>query len=874
MEVPSLCDPQYNEKYEVVHRQIAKAFPCDDKARASPKAGIPQTRNHLSKEFNDLNKLIAKSKNALNESNKSLDMTSTDKQIDTTMINDGDKNLYDPADEFYNEILELDKFSIHVNVSPFIFCANAYSIKRFAEVLSVEKSDVDKVHMHLNQLRGIGRLSLKLYWQEYLGKELNSEELNYPEIVAASGIFNALDTRLRRMLKSATHGELQYSFVFYQYLGLLVVKNGQLSSHFILSLAKFTEKSNIVQYHYANGDTSEEVDTDDAISSVENDDTIDSKKKSSFAEYTLKLLGKRIELLQGHTTKKKDLLLSVKERFPELRKDANMGTFGQLITTDYRKYALEFLKIQEPRLSFALKFHLIKVFSMSNFELPVIYNHAPQTASPYQILAPVINPNLPNRILLLSRRLYFGNSEKGRFMGQTIQNFELFGNISYAFFIRLALERVQSTTLTSNQLRKIREIVETLSFKSYIVDLMEFFENQNERISYMSNIEKIRSDQLIYLDQFNSIFACLSEGQKENWCNDLITKIVTVVSQLDWQYIDEFLVELRLQLLKRKEFLDSLASPTSNQTKSSTLRKLQKMPLPLTQMEYSLYYNLGMEYLSYLNVKYHIPQSLGQYRRCLDLFEEKLLRTFGFDSVTRLGYSMNDIKDESIGIKVIKEITTHEEKLDKSFSGISLNHKLKFRLGKPGAPFWNYTSSQLNPPKLNLETTMNKFLLINHKVASEFFKEIGTDQHDAVKALFKYGDLGFRYYRFIVLYFLSRSKLSPMVQESVFNIFTDKAFKKKLNFVSGVSSPFLGDLKTNHIYHRVVASMANTEYLDLYYHHQAFNQFIAMQYSNNKDELNKWIKGLMDPLIRQLEECAEDYDRQAVLYRFELAYKK
>ncbi|KAI5955469.1 hypothetical protein KGF57_003601 [Candida theae] len=875
---PNLGDPQYIQRYRAVDKQIVNAVKTENKTKGDYNVDIPQEQtNHdvsSAKDLERLKTMIMKCKKDWDCIKESFVTTSKYQLIDTSFTHGGHTAVYESENEFYNEVLQLDKFNSNVEISPLIFCPTSYSIDKCATALSARKCETGKLLAHLRNLQNVGRIALGVYWRKHLGKELDSQELNYTMLVAASGIYNALDIRLRKVIKHSIHTGLQYSLVFYQYLGLLTVHNGKLSPHFILSMEKLLEKSRREEYVQTSRVTIAEkmANVDDTISTLPESGKRNLKKMFQFAEHTLKLLGKRVELLEGLTSKKTDLLLSVKKQFPELNDDTNMANLGYLITKDYRKYALEFLGIEEPSLGFGTRHQLVKIFGASNFELPVISNVIPQTASPYQIRAPIINPNLTNRILLLSRRLYFGTSENGKFMGSTIQNFELFGRISYSYFIKLALERVQSATLTNDQLFKIRELAESLSFKAYIVDLMKFFDNQKQRLTYMSSIEQIRYENLIYIDQFDSIFACLSERQKEKWCHDLIAKIVTVLTQMDWQYVDEFLSEVKAQLLKRQEYLSSVHSSSSRLKSSSILRKLARLPMPVKST--TSYYNLGMEYLSFLNVKFHISCPLKVYRRCLDLFEENLLRSIGFDNVTRLGNTINDTKDDSLGLSVIKKTTSQKETLETSFMGVQVDRKLRFRMGTPGEPFWNYKSSQLTPPRIDFDATMNKILLVNRKIAPEFLKRIGVNDPEVTDTLFKYDDLGFRYYRYMILYTLTKSKLSSKIQDSVFNIFTDKVFKRKLNTVTGVSNSFYGDLKANHIYHELVAKLINSDYLDLYYHHQIFNQFIAMQYMSNKSKLNNWICGLIDPLIKLLEECADDYDMQAVLFQFERAYQK
>lgn len=877
---PGLGDPQYSERYEAVNKQIEEAFLSEDNAKVCKhQCTLQNTRIDFKgtrREYNYLKKLIDTNKDALTDLNKQLSMLSVDNYIDMSMTCNGYSTGFESEDEFYNEILELDKFDHNAELNPLIFCTNSYAIERCAKYLFAKQCETRGIQLQLFKLRRIGQEALKVYWNAYLKRDLKMEELNFTTLVTATGLFNLLNGRVRNLIKRTIHNDLQYSFIFYQYLGLLVVKNGELSSHFIHSMARFLEDYNKPKnaYQLMKLPTIEQVDDVEATIANFQEDTAILKKLIQFAEYTIKLIGKRTELLQGHVRQRNNSLLLVKKSFPELNEETNMAKLGYLITKNYKKYALDLLGFAAPILSFGTKLHLVKVFAMSNFELPVISNNAPKTKSPYQILPPIMNSNLINRILLLSKHLYFGNSDNGKFITLTIRNFELFGHISYSYFTRLALERMESTTLINTQLKKLGDMIESHSFKSYIVDLMKFFENQKERKSYMLGIETLKKEQLLSLNQFNLIFACLSEEQKENWCHELVTKVVTVMSQLDWQYIDEFFVELRSQLLKRKEYLNTLSSSTSNKTTNAVLNKLQNVSVSFSKMDDSLYYNLAIEYVSYLNTKYHINQPLGSYRRWIGLFEEKLLQTYGFDNVTRLGYLLNDINDESIGMEIVQDLTTKEEVMDKSFMGVQLDNKLKFRLGEPQAPFWKYKSSQLTPPKLNLASTMNKFLLINYRVAAEFFQRMEIKQPRILETIFKHGDLGYRYYKFVLLYFLTESKLSPTVQESVFNLFSDTLFRKKMNYVTGVVNPFIGDLKMNHTYHTLVAKFITSDNLDIYYHNQAFSQFIAMQYASNKDELNKWIKGLIEPLIKQLEECEDEYDRQAVLFRFEQAYQK
>lgn len=875
---PGLGDRRYNAKYEEINQQINKASLVGDNIHGTAVKDSPSLLRFkfrgIEREQDSMKKLVDRCE-VLTDLKRELPSSPAKDYIDPTILCNEYKPQFESEDEFYNEVLEFDKFNHLTKFNPLIFCKNSYHIERCAEVLFEKECDSQKISVALSNLRKVGARALRIYWQTYLERNLDLKRLNYSTIVNASGILNMLNIRTRNLIKRNLQTEIHYSNVFYQYLGLLVVENGQLSPHFIHSLARFLESGKRLGNTYwpMKEPSPEQVEEVEATIINLQDDNAILKKLIQFAEYTLKLIGKRTELLQGHLTQKKSFIEIVKECYPALNDETNMAKLGHLMIKDYKKYALDLLGFDEPKLSFVSKLHLIKVFTASNFELPVVPNYIPPIKSPYQILPPILNSNLINRILLLSKHLYFGTSENGEFMKLTLRNFQLYGVISYSFFTRLALERMEATSLTTNQLRKLNEIVDSHSFKSYIVDLMKFFENQEDRKSYMKNIEILLVNYLLPSDQFHLIFGCLSERQKERWCNDLITKIVTVMMQLNWQYIDDFLVELRSQLLKRKEYFNSVPDKAPHTSNSILLEDSQNGPVIASEMETSLYYNLTMEYLSYLNIKHHIGQPIGFHKWWLGVFEEKLLRTYGFDNVARIGYLLDDVANESIGMDVVKEFSTRKEAIDKSFMGAYINNKLKFRLGIPTGPFWNYVWSQLQPPKLNFESTINKFLLMNYKIAPQFFAKTGLKQLQILDTIYIHGELGKRYYRFIILFSLTKSKLPPATLEAVLNLFIDKRFKKRLNYVTGALNPFMGDSKMNHIYHTLMAEYMTSEFHDLTFHNQIFHQFIAMQLAQNEMDLVNWIKGLIEPLIKQLEGCNDEYDRQAVLFKFERAYQ-
>ncbi|KAI3402671.2 hypothetical protein KGF56_004552 [Candida oxycetoniae] len=889
---PGLGDPIYNDQYKRIDHLISLKLKSKPKTREYEQIALIKERkaNVSSADAKEeveveakveaegqFSKIVEKNSCVLDQLNAILSISNTDELIVKNVLFSSGME-YEKEDEFYNELLEFDKLNKRTRFNPIILCGNIEELQMQGtehEFIKI-KHNSKAVASLLKKLAYIGEAALNHYWGIHgLG---TPKVLKYSSIFHASGLLLAFTPKVRMFVQKSIQNEAHYKNIILQYLGATVLINGKLSKHFVTSLANF-----------AQGKSSSSKRTPKTIHEFKKllkqteVPIVDTSLLARFATLSIDKNIKRYNILHG--LKSSISLSDVRDTITTLNTRDYMASYGKLLLQDYQNYGLPVLQVVhedlEMEVSFADKICLTNTIKFADFDLPVVKNRSPEEYSPYKISLPLVNNNLINKILLLNK--YYLHHQfsrrckhKGRGVKAIIRSFELFGNLSFVYFMQMAKEEYlvnfKNCHMRVKHIKAIFWFFMSPAFKMFVVKsagLLTHIVDTRSLFPKDTTKSTLQALQEISVAQFNQLFGCLSEEQKQMWCRHLFGRFVEVASQLDQHLIEDFFIELTEQLLERNKIFDYAIdkAPSLNIQRQLSQVNCEE----ISKERESQYYRLALSLLTYLNVEQQITLPIAKLLSNKNHLLSILLVKLGYQNIVKIGYLASKESCQELGRAILREVSNYQGDLEKSLITSYISATLEFRLGRLfTGNFWEYDfTGDASPPQVNFDSTIKRLLLVNNQIADKFFTRIGMTSILPVGEVLKnHGVFGHEIYTFHLNRILTNSRLTGSVRETVFELFYDRRFKRKINKVTGMNMPTIVHSKYKHVYQDLIRSERCRLIEGSIIDDINFNQFLTIQYYSDQEKLQHWLEVLVGQLVTKLEACVDDYDRDAVIYKF------
>ncbi|KAK6456044.1 uncharacterized protein RJT20DRAFT_127815 [Scheffersomyces xylosifermentans] len=835
-----------------------------------------------------------------------------DKVIDNSYLFANGKLDFERYDKTYNEReFELPKFQKHFNFNPLLLI-NSERIYQFHDMLFESRSAHTKeVSVFLQNLQSYGKsvyeLNCFLIGKEYL--DLNSR---LPQDLLIESLYNRIvvPTHLSMYLKNAIiNDRLFCKEVVYQYLGLLTYINGRFPIEWFRKLENTVSDplfQNRKRYFKLPTFELKFVPTKDfpCLPKVSDMEVLISHRNDfeSLGHGFLQLLIKRASVINNSTAKSDVYTARISNYINDSNpnNDCNgMSIFGYMVYKD-RSSAEEFVKKFFVKPYFSLSEdskHYCKILAFkTGIPLPVIRNNDAAKSlnhSRIKISCPPINNSILNRFLLLpccviqpSKKNSDGPTrwEHHPEIKEVLHQHDVYGELSYKSLVHFYLYKhkieLKKRIDYSDLYERLMILLWSPEFKKFVIEDSRFYFNQGEIGSdrLVSSLITKRSHKSLPHAMFNQYVAGLSDEARSKWVEQVVTSLLEIIHNLDEESLGHIFREIRFYLRKQELSLFEINKMRSinklrqwKETKEF-MRYLEKGEGSLSSQQYqnqNYVAAVGESYLRTIIMEFNMNARLESFpnlnQESLEIFQA----LFEQDCFLKMGrLVIKGCELEHFFVKILYSISS---KLPHTHYALGSLSDVVFEIDGSVEPnrrarLVSLDAECLILPKLESHSSMDKLLSINFLYSRSFLDGIGANSTELSELITKAGSVGEAYYQRKIAEKFAGAKISSDILQVLQDILEDKKFMMVVNDVTNfVLHPFKDEDLTKFSSMLYSQQVTNSFYVLKFHRHQ-FLQYLASLYFSDRGSLDKWIDGLVDPILARLA-TADDVVKQDALLR-------
>ncbi|ABN64693.2 unnamed protein product [Scheffersomyces stipitis CBS 6054] len=822
-----------------------------------------------------------------------------------------DYELYNKS--FNQRSFELPKFDKHFKFNPMLL-TNEDRLFEFHDIVFGEPClNSPEISGILANLRTFGKAAFEFnsFLMSYSIPEFS--ERTFQDILIES-LFNRIVTSTGPsvLLKKAIISDSQFcQDVVFQYLGVLIYKNGKFPVEWLHNLRTITLQDNfetrkryfkLPKVDMAFLPTKKfprlplVVNAED-IKASQND------FENMGQDYLCMLITRGI-LINNSSVVPQTYI----QRISNFINDSNpnvdcngMSVFGYMVYQDTKRAELFIGKFfHNPKFEMSEEVqHYCKTLAFkTGIPLPVIRNNDVGKVHIYssvKVSCPPINSSVLNRFLSMpgcviqpSKKSSDGpiRWEHHPEIKEVLHQHDVFGELSYKWLINYFLykhkidNRKKFKHLDYSDLyQKIVMLLWSPEFKRFVIEDSNFYYNQmlfgTGRV--VSSLITKRAHKSLPHSMFNQYVANLSEEARKVWVKGLVSSFLDIIQNLDEDTLRHLFKEIRFYLRKQEFSLFELNKERAVQKVSEwkevrSLKRYITSEVSKCKLEgYSDIYlaQAGKFYLETIISKFNMNSRLEVFSNLNNEAMDITISLFGGNFTTDLGKLL--INGHRLDRMVVDVLFCISSKLPHGPFKVESIRELNFKENTSIQPnrkvkLASLDVSTLVLPKLERTNNFNKLMSINFAYSRAFLDGLKCNDPELSELISKASTVAQAYFKTRVAKKLAVTNLPAEILDYLENdILEDKKLMMVINDVSNfVLHPFEDELHqqfSTMLYNQSITNIT----LEMRFHKQQFYQYLASLYYTERSSLDSWVDTFIDSIIQRLESATNIRKQESVL---------
>ncbi|KAK6462106.1 hypothetical protein DFJ63DRAFT_335451 [Scheffersomyces coipomensis] len=469
------------------------------------------------------------------------------------------------------------------------------------------------------------------------------------------------------------------------------------------------------------------------------------------------------------------------------------------------------------------------------------------------------------------------------------------GDESYRTLVKYYLSNEEG--LSEEIMESLSKILTSLSFKLFLIEFNEFYNNQSLRgASYKFLFDKYLQYRFMnnfHSNQFNQYFATLSIEQQQMWIKSMVEFFIKVVKALNYDQTLQFLQECKNVLNKKQSVLVDISKQriierACNSNVLSQFIDNYELRNYEDQTENGL--KSGKHYLNYSIMRFNLKSGLISFISSTEEIQDIFNSLYpNHEHFNYIGYKVQtQSRFESEIHKAIRLLydLNPTRLFDPTIKLDNINYDLNTLptfTNSLTVEMKNQFLDEFMLPYLSDFYDVNKLMVVNYTISRTFFQQIGVLEDGPSRNMNRYPDLismissiGFEYYQYLIYKsfkkFESHIPNSKDVYPRVFTILNDKKFKL---IVTNGSTNSLSLFKSNNhnvIYKQLYQQYCQNDYYKLRFHNAQFDQYLGSIVITEPFMIDKWFQDTVEPLLIELSQSDSSHQSR-ILDQIEIEIK-